>query len=945
MSNQQPQQTEGNNECNAPPNNRFIPFYMRDDLPTNRQCKTRVKQRRRRKTVQDVLQQKGSNVSQLTSTASSTTTTPNRASSTTTTTTSHTPIQPAATSSSNGNNNNRMISTFGAPSPLYHHRNPNIVTQPQYPKFHKPLAPAVSSSSPTIQHGTPTTYNTYNTQHTVHHQPIHPQQHFSNPSQSFQTPNPPNHLPSIVPQSQQTIVPPSLQTRHPQQSFPPPIEENQSNPLQGIFPAQTFTEIATKFGGSIQYRQKKNSTTNSASTSLSDSGSQSDSSPSVMTSLLANRMVESVATERNVDVLGNLQHVPSVMVTTPTSSMASASSSQPPTTLIATSSTTSVTSSNTGTSQMPPKSAKQTSAIYKLKKLQQRSSDKDLHALNSSAQVLNYLKMVQQQQQAYMQQRMLLQSNSTPNLNISVNNIKNQLYNTPPIERHPSQELLLPSYQLNPTVDMMISNWENEIRQCQQRQRRQKLYGRPIPSLRLPPHTSWPDPSSGLMIDSSSSGSSSMGSDRSMSARFGSGRSTLSARGGVLGGSSSVPSPLNSPTTSSTCGMSDSGSTSANGRYYNVESNEIGHNGRPFMQLESPEDEDDNEDEDALMIDEGEETTILPSISKLNLPINLPPLNLMSVDSTSSDTSIPQQGHHSCPTTPHQGIQQLFVNNNSAAKVQPNQIPLSSGQSGHHYYRPEGFITHRSQHNPANFFDHQQNSLLGQLGNDHRQQQRVHIEGMVTHRSPLASPKRSPRTQYHPYPMTSPRAKKKKSQHEIGSESLPNLMNFDSGVVLSQPQRNTSPPDQEDDLQQRMSMQLFQAIFRHTPVPMFILNSRARFMSVNHAFISMLGYSTEDEFTNKNAFDFVSSERETYTLMENIKQCALEGSNPNQMMASSSNAQDSQQRKYTMTMRDISGSHITAEHTIYVLRDVMYGTGEFFVFTVTNHQLVGSSIE
>ncbi|EFC36278.1 predicted protein [Naegleria gruberi] len=852
-----------------------------------------------------------------------------------------------------------------------------------------------------------------------HHVPILPKQ------QPSISPRPPPTA-HVNPNQYPLPFPPSPLTyqHYYQQQQQYALNQNSSNnnqqsvttPPQGIFPAQTFTEITTKFGGSVQYRNRKSLGSEQEKLSSSSSSSHSDvihhhhhninSSSNnfsggekqriqlglhqqqqhhgiISTSAASNNIESSVviigesrrptiANSINNNGKGSgeemlIDSTPTPKVFTPRttsssmvkkeehegkkplsiSSFLSAQSGNP-------------TASASSASRAPtsPRSnyingvkTVSTAAVHRLKRLQQQIRSSDLHAINSSAQVLNYLKMVQQQQQAYIQQRMMLQSSSIPSLNISVNHIKNQLYNpnsvtpsstaTNAAANNNSQEYLpstfIPSYQLDPTVDMMISNWENQIRQ---RQRQQKMQKYRVPNLRIPPQ----DFASNFMIDSSSSGGSSKGShsDRSeawMSARFAS--STISSGRGTLSSGLGI-SPLNSP--SSSCGT-----VSDCGVHYTADPNDlisprIQHHSRHSHMLItaeqlSPEDGDnddeDDEDGDTLMIDDSSPTApnkVLPPISTLNLP----PLNLLSISPSTGDH---QQDHSkSCPNSvsnreSDQGIQTLF-GSGSHKSVQPNPISLNNTPPVSHgtTYRPEGFITHRShqQHYINNHHSNLTSSSGKQIHHQvHSTQRRVdsqHVESLISSTNVCPSPKRS-NHQYHPYPLTSPRSKKKK----VSTQDQPTEI---ESISFNFPPPPTSNPSEsssneqvanQEEIQQRMSMQLFQAIFRHTPLPMFILNSKGKFMSVNHAFVNMLGYNQEDLFSNKFASEFVSNEHE---LMQQIHKCSHEGGLNNGV---------ANQQHYSLSFKDYEGLEIQAENTIYVLRDV--------IMTVPAPQQLASGIQ
>ncbi|KAG2374811.1 hypothetical protein C9374_010555 [Naegleria lovaniensis] len=1080
--------TTPSNSNNAPPNNnnsssRFIPFYMRDDLPQNRQSKSKVNQRRRRKTIQDVLQQKSSlpassnlNSSSLSTTchsvSSSSTTTPTTSTSTPTNILPRQPLPPPPIQPSIHSQHHHPVQQ----QQLQHQ--PSTQSQHSRTQSHSIYPPSLRARYPSVLQSYP------------HYVQL--------PTNPLPFPPSPYHIHQFKQQQEDTAMKLS--------SSPSPMGSS-TGTSQGL----PLSEISNRFGGlSEQYKNSALQRSSSASSLLSknvlsshqhvhhneeksvnpnvisssSSFLQQDSNEEHSHSAAAGHTEEHIhhgvvggGVVANSDTSKNHQETTLVQPTTndkpvPVGSsfkssiasfLSSNGSKQSPqrsnahtsnaNTLLIPSS--SAVSSTTSSGKVGTASASSSTAVHKLKRLQQqiRSSDKDLHAINSSAQVLNYLKMVQQQQQAYIQQRLMLQSSSIPNLNVSVNHIKDQLYSNinnasssgissdNNATRSSSSYLpstFIPSYQLDPTVDMMISNWENQIRQTKQRQRMQQLYRRPIPNLRLPPHQ---DHSQYMMDSSSSESSSGMGShsDRSeawMSARFGA--STLSSSSRVSARSMGI-SPLNSP--SSSCSMSLSDCTAAanatayheNGGDYimisphhqqqqhSARSNS--NNSRLTAEQLSPEDED--EDGDTLMIDDSSPTldnnkdsssnNLLPSISKLNLPINLPPLNLLSLSNKNSannnltDTSInnnslstqtgsssAMEGVKSCPTTPHSresqhsarslvehsasslGIQQLFTNpfstsgNNTTTfnfggsqsstslattTVQPNSISLNTSSSPLHHqhasmssgssnysYIPEGFVTHRT-HQQHHFsrntkqIHHQIHSSQHMSSSRSRENHLVNAESVINNNSAsiCPSPKRSS-SQYLPYThLTSPRSSKKKKVQE---SSEPATISDPSDVLGIDfiPDESSNSAQPNEDIQQRMSMQLFQAIFRHTPLPMFILNSKGKFMSVNHAFISMLGYESEACFTDKNALEFVYSETDSISLMTQIQKSAIEGGIHHNNASGSSLV--SPQQHFKMSLKDSNGSLIQAENTIYVLRDVMYGSGEFFVFTVTSYQSI-----
>ncbi|KAF0984377.1 hypothetical protein FDP41_007554 [Naegleria fowleri] len=1071
---------------NAPPNNRFIPFYMRDDLPQNRQSKSKVNQRRRRKTIQDVLQQKSSSLS----------TSSNHPLHHTNSATSH------STASSSSTTPTNIL-------PRQHQQQQTTITPIQPPH---PSQGQTHSSPPILQH-LPTT----------RHQGIYP------PSLRARYPSVLQSYPHYVQLPTNPLpFPPSPYQIHQQQQKEQKYETtarvkfstmvdtsrsggggsstiSSSTPPQGL-PTQSLSEISNKFGGlSEQYRNSALQRSASSSSLLSKNvltnhphqpphehqnseesisikknrqeprdseqinekvvvGStttqpQQEPTPSSIASFLSSngsKLQQSSQPQRS-NIPNTTTTATAATITTTTTTTTNNSLLVPTSSSVSSSSSSSSTTNN---GKVGTASASSSTAIHKLKRLQQqiRSSDKDLHAINSSAQVLNYLKMVQQQQQAYIQQRLLLQSSSIPNLNVSVNHIKDQLYSninnanssnsssnnngdngTDRSSRSSSYlpSTFIPSYQLDPTVDMMISNWENQIRQTKQRQRMQQLYRRPIPNLRLPPHQDH----SQYMIDSSSSESSSgMGShsDRSeawMSARFGA--STLSSSSRVSTRSMGL-SPLNSP--SSSCSMMSDCTATANAntsfhdnsdflmisphhqQQAQLSARSTSNNSRLTAEQLSPEDED--EDGDTLMIDDSSPTLdhnkdsssnnnkILPSISKLNLPINLPPLNLLSLSNSNSISNLTDttscnnnmlsvqasstsdmEGVKSCPTTPQHsaratlqenstspssGIQQLFVNpfssttsgsnttfNFSASQpttlattsVQPNSISLNNNNttllpshqqhtsvnnSHSSSYIPEGFITQRTyqQHHFSRNTKqiHHQIHSSQNMSSRTRDNHLVNAESVINsnNNSICPSPKRP--NQYHHYShLTSPRSSKKKKLQE--SSEAANIS--DPSDVLGIdfiPDDSSNSVQPNEDIQQRMSMQLFQAIFRHTPLPMFILNSKGKFMSVNHAFISMLDYESEACFNGKNALEFVYSETDSISLMTQIQKSAIEGGMNNHSASTTNSSLVSPQQHFKMNLKDSNGSHVQAENTIYVLRDVMYGSGEFFVFTVTSYQ-------
>ncbi|KAL9642454.1 hypothetical protein ABK040_011022 [Willaertia magna] len=606
---------------------------------------------------------------------------------------------------------------------------------------------------------------------------------------------------------------------------------------------------------------------------------------------------------------------------------------------------------------------KPTSSSSNTKFQQHQDPQNDLRALNSSAQVLNYLKNIQQQQQAFMQQNKLLQP--PPDINVSVNHIKNQLLtnNTTIV----SSNTYIPSYTLNPTVDMMIYNWEAKIRKEQQRQRLQKLR-RPIPSLRLPPIRD--DNLSSSMLDSPSSGGSQ--SDRTLTLR------SLSSR--TNGMSSRSTSPLNSPTSSTLSSSSD----------LMIDDEEFTLKSRL----------------DSALVDK------LPSISKLNLP----PFSLPHSSSSTCPFSLSPQnnvintenngGNNSTSTSGEQGGIQHFLQQQpytSGPFINPISLnhnnnnnttsATSTTNTTHQYtYRPEGLLTSRYHHyyHPNNNNGQQQQHFVfnGTVGNNNmynnnkveESTQSSIITSLISPRLTRnggnkvhhnrTSPRSSPRNTYHPYPspyhidgtsgVISPRKKKKVSppssssstnnttvidnnnnsstiMQEQGSSSLHNASN-DPTVAISTNNINTTSQQQPvggivgsispEEQQHRMSMELFEAIFRHTPVPMYILNAKGYFTAVNQSFVSMLGFGLESEFVNKSAFGLVIAEDNREELMGQIKVFAASETN-NNMMAH-------QHRKYQVRMKDRRGTNILSENTVYVLKDVI-GSGEFYVFTVTNY--------
>jgi len=373
-------------------------------------------------------------------------------------------------------------------------------------------------------------------------------------------------------------------------------------------------------------------------------------------------------------------------------------------------------------------------------------------------QILNIIKKIQmQQQQQQQQQQQLYQQNiQQPLHNVSVSAIRNQLYQ--PIQG-PHLSNHSPRYQLTPTVNQMIRQWERKIDEKRQEQLEQQFlrhYYR---------HTFGPKPYNRTYGHLPSL---SISSSQHVSPRM---------EDGEL-----------SPTTSSA----------------SAESTSTLDDGSDLYQVNST---------------SSKSTSALPSIKSLKLP----PLNL------------PKPGNN------------FFYPNSDEFRFSTPRGSLSARSSISETLSSPRILSHRIRNSPH------------------------HCPYPLPARSPRISPLHSPRS------LTSGKSTPTSSSALAlsGREDTMDVMEHSHQLHMPSSNNNTraistigahnhsngtnqihtsSPSKQETLVPQQED--LFQTVFRHTPIPMAIITIHGTFITVNNAFVQMLGYSSENDFKDKECSQF-----------------------------------------------------------------------------------------
>ncbi len=124
---------------------------------------------------------------------------------------------------------------------------------------------------------------------------------------------------------------------------------------------------------------------------------------------------------------------------------------------------------------------------------------------------------------------------------------------------------------------------------------------------------------------------------------------------------------------------------------------------------------------------------------------------------------------------------------------------------------------------------------------------------------------------------------------------------------------------------------LFQAVFRHTPIPMAIITMNGHFVAVNHAFVQMLGHSSEEQFKDKECSLFTLQRFGEKVFLHQLLQATGNGQNNTPGMITRMDDSPSFVQKFLHK----NGKLVVASNTASVIENVFGVESKLFLHTVT----------